>query len=943
MGAIRCWSRPCGRPRRAAGSARRAARRTRPPRCAGSARCWRSRATPPATGESAEEVLWRVWQACGLEPRWSDASARGGPVGAAADRDLDAVLALFDAAARTPTGCPAPTSPPSPSTSPTSSCPGDSLAAARPAGRGGRAAHRARRARPGVGRRRRARRSRRAPGRTCGCAAACWATSGWSTCVAGVAEPGRRDGVAGRAAARRGAAAVLRGLHPGAAHAAGQRGGQGEDEQPVPLPRRARPDAGRTRPTGPCTGPAAPWCSPSWSASCAGPCASRTSRRRAAGPATARGRPPAPRRGPAGPAGRGRRARRPPRRLVRARPGVHRRAAARARRGRAGVPVGRREDRPLPAALGAGAARRQRAGRARRGHRLAVHALVQAERGRRGRRRAGGRAALGVVAARRRGARGSAAASSPGCAACWPRSTAGCGPAGPRACGWWPSSSPCSSTWRATSRAADRRRAGRAAAARAGRPAGGRRGRAARSWSTSRPAARGQRAGRGRAPAAGASTSSRPRSARSAAARARARRPGGARLVYLADQKADGQAKEPVQPPLDDPSSPAGRRCCGLRAPRRPGRGSSPGSGPTATAARSAPRCPVNGSGRAGHPSREPMHRLRRPGCAPLRRVVRRGICDPEVGASDQIRSAVPSSAARWRSPSLPAQRAQEAPLYRVRSAYPRSARLRRHGRPARRLRQRRRTRRPRTSRRCRRPDRRARCRQPVGAATDDRARSDGKPKPASAQPGRRSVQPGNAERPAGGRRGARIPGHRRRRVQLRGARHEEVGPLRQRRRLRQRSAPPEAISQSDGSAGDHRHAARRLRRHGRHVRPDLRPLGVPGPHRPGPRLRLGDPALARLREWPVDGEIDIMEVPVGATATRRTSCVHSGDGRRRRSSAATMPGDFSQWHTFAVDWLPDRITWYVDGVEPGSRSPTRTCIPDKPDAPDDPARPGAR
>lgn len=51
-------------------------------------------------GESAEEVLWRVWQATGLGPRWSEASARGGPVGAAADRDLDAVLALFAAAAK---------------------------------------------------------------------------------------------------------------------------------------------------------------------------------------------------------------------------------------------------------------------------------------------------------------------------------------------------------------------------------------------------------------------------------------------------------------------------------------------------------------------------------------------------------------------------------------------------------------------------------------------------------------------------------------------------------------------------------------------------------------------------------------------------------------------------------------------------------------------------
>ncbi|WP_433506166.1 ATP-dependent helicase [Pseudonocardia halophobica] len=51
-------------------------------------------------GRTVEEVLWRVWQRSGLARRWAAASARGGPVGAAADRDLDAVLALFDAAAR---------------------------------------------------------------------------------------------------------------------------------------------------------------------------------------------------------------------------------------------------------------------------------------------------------------------------------------------------------------------------------------------------------------------------------------------------------------------------------------------------------------------------------------------------------------------------------------------------------------------------------------------------------------------------------------------------------------------------------------------------------------------------------------------------------------------------------------------------------------------------
>jgi superfamily I DNA/RNA helicase/RecB family exonuclease len=54
-------------------------------------------ARPTAT---AEDVLWAVWRASGLAERWAAASARGGRRGATADRDLDAVLVLFDAAAR---------------------------------------------------------------------------------------------------------------------------------------------------------------------------------------------------------------------------------------------------------------------------------------------------------------------------------------------------------------------------------------------------------------------------------------------------------------------------------------------------------------------------------------------------------------------------------------------------------------------------------------------------------------------------------------------------------------------------------------------------------------------------------------------------------------------------------------------------------------------------
>ena len=64
-----------------------------------------------AGGGNAEDVLWAIWDASGLAGQWQHASERGGPAGAAADRDLDAVLALFDKAAHfidtMPPGAPA--------------------------------------------------------------------------------------------------------------------------------------------------------------------------------------------------------------------------------------------------------------------------------------------------------------------------------------------------------------------------------------------------------------------------------------------------------------------------------------------------------------------------------------------------------------------------------------------------------------------------------------------------------------------------------------------------------------------------------------------------------------------------------------------------------------------------------------------------------------------
>ncbi|MEO7070391.1 MAG: ATP-dependent DNA helicase, partial [Nostocoides sp.] len=53
-----------------------------------------------APGVTAESVLWAMWSASALARPWREAALAGGPSGDRRDRDLDAVMALFDAAGR---------------------------------------------------------------------------------------------------------------------------------------------------------------------------------------------------------------------------------------------------------------------------------------------------------------------------------------------------------------------------------------------------------------------------------------------------------------------------------------------------------------------------------------------------------------------------------------------------------------------------------------------------------------------------------------------------------------------------------------------------------------------------------------------------------------------------------------------------------------------------
>ncbi|MFD0522850.1 glycoside hydrolase family 16 protein [Paractinoplanes durhamensis] len=64
--------------------------------------------------------------------------------------------------------------------------------------------------------------------------------------------------------------------------------------------------------------------------------------------------------------------------------------------------------------------------------------------------------------------------------------------------------------------------------------------------------------------------------------------------------------------------------------------------------------------------------------------------------------------------------------------------------------------------------------------------------------------------------------------------------------------------------------------------------------------------------DWPTVGEIDLAEVVASDRSTFGTF-LHHGSANHQVGLDATK-ADFTEFHTVAVEWLPTRVTYYLDG-----------------------------
>jgi beta-glucanase (GH16 family) len=72
----------------------------------------------------------------------------------------------------------------------------------------------------------------------------------------------------------------------------------------------------------------------------------------------------------------------------------------------------------------------------------------------------------------------------------------------------------------------------------------------------------------------------------------------------------------------------------------------------------------------------------------------------------------------------------------------------------------------------------------------------------------------------------------------------------------------------------------------------------------------------SKYGEWPMSGEIDIMEM-IGREPYRSYGALHYGNPHEHQETHYDLTGGQTfadDFHTFAIEWEPTEIRWYVDG-----------------------------
>ena len=79
--------------------------------------------------------------------------------------------------------------------------------------------------------------------------------------------------------------------------------------------------------------------------------------------------------------------------------------------------------------------------------------------------------------------------------------------------------------------------------------------------------------------------------------------------------------------------------------------------------------------------------------------------------------------------------------------------------------------------------------------------------------------------------------------------------------------------------------------------------------------------------DFPIGGEVDFMEIPKPERNEYTFNLHYGADNSQNGTKVA---GDFTQWHNYAVEWMPDHVAGFVDGQEV-FRTTEREQIPPRP------------